>query len=113
MRHAPEYSPWSRRLRAVLAILFLFSTVFPGAFATAQVLLFAKPGAGVSRLPLRVASFGAPGFGELAQAINLANGNAYLAAEGLNANSIQENEQEAQGDMPSSRWMELQRQVGP
>lgn len=48
---------------------------------------FARPGAGVTRLPLEVTAFDAPGFGDVSDAINLASGNIYLDVGGLSRNN--------------------------
>ncbi len=76
-----------RRIASVLAVLMFVGTIFPTGFASAQQ-LFAKPGAGVSRLPLNVTAFQADGFGDLTDAINLATGNVYLNVAGVSMNNF-------------------------
>ena len=83
----PKHRRGHQRLALFLACLFLFNTVFPMGFAAAQVLLMAKPGLGVSRVPLSAMAFDAPGFGDLAEAVNLANGNLYVAVDALSTNT--------------------------
>ena len=56
--------------------------------AAGQSMYLSRPGAGVSRLPLNITAFDAPGFGEVADAINLASGNVYIAMDGLSRNSL-------------------------
>ncbi len=89
MTRATLHPRMNRRLALFLAWLFLFNTLFPTGFAAAQILLTAKPGLGVSRVPLSAMAFDAPGFGDLAEAINLANGNVYVAVDALSNNTQQ------------------------
>lgn len=67
-----------RRLALFTLVLFVLSTYGPGTLALAAPQLFARPGSGVSRLPLDVLAFDAPGFGEVADAVNLASGSVYV-----------------------------------
>lgn len=52
--------------------------------------LFATRGLGVGREPLSALPFNVPGFGELGQAVNVANGNGnvFVAFDGLSHNSL-------------------------
>ena len=72
-----------RRIAQVLAFIYILSNQVP-LFAASY---FTRPGAGVSRLPLEVMAFNAPGFGQVEDAINLANGNVFMAVEGLARNN--------------------------
>ena len=83
-----RYQRRRQRLTLFLVVLYSLGTVFPTGFASAQSLFFSRPGAGVSHLPLNVTAFDAPGFGEVADAINLASGNVYISMEGLARNSL-------------------------
>lgn len=49
---------------------------------------FARPGAGISRMPIEVMAFNAPGFGEVSDAINLANGNVFVSADSVARNNL-------------------------
>ncbi len=72
-----------RRVAQFLAVIYIFSNQAP-LFAASY---FTRPGAGVSRLPIEVMAFNAPGFGQVEDAINLANGNVFMAVEGLARNN--------------------------
>ena len=65
--------------------MYLGSTEGPMFLAIAAPQVFVRPGAGVSRLPLEVAAFGAPGFGDVQDAINLASGNVSWTRAALHA----------------------------
>jgi YD repeat-containing protein len=74
-----------RRIAWLLVIIMVFNQIGTPALAVSQNII--RPGAGVSRMPLEVTNFSAPGFGEVSDAVNLANGNAYVAVEGLSRNN--------------------------
>jgi hypothetical protein len=76
-----------RLIASILLVIFLQGTFLPMGVASAQAILFSKSGLGVSRLPLNVWAFEAPGFGDLVDAINLANGNVYASVGGLARNN--------------------------
>lgn len=77
-----------RRLQAfILLVLYVLGTFLPSGFASAQS-FFSRPGAGVSRLPLHVWAFEAPGFGDVSDAINLANGNVFVSMDGYSRNNL-------------------------
>jgi YD repeat-containing protein len=77
-----------RLMTIVLCGLFLAGSNGPLFLAAAAPQLFFRPGAGVSRLPLGVSSFGAPGFGQLEDAVNLANGSVYVSTSEISRNNI-------------------------
>ena len=87
MNRTPKYLRPKKQLSCALAFIFLFNTLFPSGFAAAQI-LFARPGPGVSRLPLDVAAFDAPGFGTVQDAINLASGNVYVSLDSMGRNNL-------------------------
>jgi hypothetical protein len=72
-----------RRIAQFLAVIYILGNQAPLFAAT----YFTRPGAGVSRLPIEVMAFNAPGFGQVEDAINLANGNVFMAVEGLTRNN--------------------------
>jgi YD repeat-containing protein len=76
------------RTGIALAALLLGSTVLPGAWVTAAPQVFSRAGAGISNMPLQVAAFANPAFGDVADAVNLATGNVYLDSGGLNRNNL-------------------------
>ncbi|WP_147372678.1 RHS repeat protein, partial [Calidithermus terrae] len=90
MRHRPWLwrDTTRRRLALLTLILFLLANYGPGTLVLAVPQLFVRPGAGVSRLPLEVMAFEAPGFGELEEAINLASGNLYVGTDQLGRNNL-------------------------
>ncbi|MFN8510696.1 MAG: hypothetical protein U0Z75_09130, partial [Deinococcaceae bacterium] len=63
------------------------SNILPLSLTLASPSLFARQGSGVSRVPLQVLAFNAPGFGEIQDALNLANGNLFLSFDQLSNNS--------------------------
>ncbi len=77
-----------RAIATALAVIYLGSTEGPMFLAIAAPQVFVRPGAGVSRLPLEVAAFGAPGFGDVQDAINLASGNVFVDAGGASRNNL-------------------------
>ncbi len=87
----PNYKRHQHLKRAIataLAVVYLGSTEGPMFLAIAAPQVFVRPGAGVSRLPLEVAAFGAPGFGDVQDAINLASGNVFVDAGGASRNNL-------------------------
>ena len=106
MRHTPRHLRAKQRLVFFLAFTFLFNTLFPSGFAAAQV-VFSRPGPGVSRLPLNVSAFDAPGFGDVADAVNLATGNVYVSLDSMSRNNLTgENAEDAVGN---GQWQLLPR----
>lgn len=77
-----------RKVNLWTAVIFLFAIFGPDISALAAPQYFARPGAGVSRLPLDVVTFQAPGFGMLEDAINLANGNVFLSSDSVSRNNL-------------------------
>jgi YD repeat-containing protein len=82
----PKYERAQRRWGMFFIFLYLFNTLMPSAFASAQVMFIAKNGYGVARIQLPEMSFDNPGFGEVSQAVNVANGNVYVAASSFSRN---------------------------
>jgi YD repeat-containing protein len=76
-----------RRTALALAITFFATTQGPILTGVAAPGVFIRPQLGASRAPLNVMNFGAPGFGEVSDAINLANGNVFLATNTLSKNN--------------------------
>jgi YD repeat-containing protein len=93
-----------RVLATLLATVYLCGSEAPMLFTFASPGWFVRPGAGVSSLPLNVSSFGAPGFGELAQAVNLVNGNVYASAGGLSFNNRTSTSDETTNRIGGSGW---------
>lgn len=83
----PSRKPY-KAIPLTLASLYLLSQVMPYSVALANPDLISRPGAGVSRIPLQVMSFNAPGFGDIQDAINVANGNVYLDIGELSRNNV-------------------------
>ncbi len=83
---ASRKKPLNWRAISLAAVYFL-STNLPLGIAAAAPDVFARVGAGVSRLPLDVMAFDAPGFGDVEDAINLASGNVYLDLGQLSRNN--------------------------
>ena len=77
-----------RRIARVLAAIYVLTQFTPYAQVLASPQHFSRPGAGVSRLPLGVMAFDAPGFGDVSDAINVANGNVYLGLDQLSRNNV-------------------------
>jgi YD repeat-containing protein len=76
-----------RQLARLLLAIYVIGTFLPSTVASAQTMFFSRPGPGVSRLPLNVMALGAPGFGDVSDAINLATGNFYLEMSGMSRNT--------------------------
>jgi YD repeat-containing protein len=76
-----------RQMARLLLSIYIIGTFLPSTIASAQTMFFSRPGPGVSRLPLNVMAFGAPGFGDVSDAINLATGNVYLEMSGMSRNT--------------------------
>ncbi|WP_240741115.1 polymorphic toxin-type HINT domain-containing protein [Deinococcus sp. Arct2-2] len=70
-----------------MAVLFLTLSYVPGALVAAAPQLFAFVGPGVTNIPIPATAFGDPGFGEVADAINVATGNAYVDLGQLTRNN--------------------------
>jgi YD repeat-containing protein len=93
-----------RFVATILATVYLCGSEGPMLLTLAAPGWFVRPGAGVSSQPLAVSSFDAPGFGELAQAVNLANGNVYAAAGGLSFNNQMTSGDENTNKVGGSGW---------
>jgi YD repeat-containing protein len=86
MNPTPKQKAHRRRVIArVLAFIYILSTSVQWSSAVAGPQLFARPGAGVSRM--NVTQFNAPGYGEVEDAINLANGNVYVQTDQVSRNN--------------------------
>ncbi|WP_221090676.1 hypothetical protein, partial [Deinococcus aquaedulcis] len=72
----------------MLATLFLTTTHLPGVVALAAPQIFARVGPGASNFPANFAAFTDPTFGEIGDAINVANGNAYFQTANVNWNNL-------------------------
>ena len=98
--------PRTRHLlvRAV-AFLFLLSYLLPAALASAAV-VFARSGAGVSRLPLAVlGGVEVAGFGEFVDAVNVVNGGVFVRAAGLARNNLVGASDEGVASIGGSGWL--------
>jgi hypothetical protein len=110
MTHNPPARAWlwlestRRRLALFTLVLFVLSTYGPGTLALAAPQLFARPGSGVSRLPLDVLAFDAPGFGEVADAINLASGSVYVDIGDLARANLSGGGDELVGTVGEAGW---------
>jgi YD repeat-containing protein len=98
-----------RLIASAIATLYFFGSEGPMLLTFAAPGWFVRPGAGVSSQPLGVSSFNAPGFGDLAQAVNLANGNVYAAAGGLSFNNQMQSGDENTNKVGGSGWNLTQR----
>jgi YD repeat-containing protein len=85
--HAKTYDARRQRTASVLATIYILASNTPLVIGLAAPQVYFRPAAGVSRLPLQVSAFNAPGFGEVADAINLATGNVYVAMDGTSRNN--------------------------
>ncbi|WP_189005210.1 polymorphic toxin-type HINT domain-containing protein [Deinococcus roseus] len=76
--------------------------------ALASPSLYARPGAGVSDLPIEVLAFNTPGFGDVSDAINLATGNVYVDTGSLARNNVldasKEKDEKADKTIAGSNW---------
>ncbi len=89
--HEPIQSLRSSRERLpalILLVSYLTGILGPGGVALANPDVYFRPNAGITRLPLDVASFDAPGFGDVSDAVNLATGSLYLGTDALSNNSV-------------------------
>jgi YD repeat-containing protein len=94
----------SRRIALALAATFFVSTQGPIFVGLAAPGFFVRPNLGVSRTPLGVMSFGAPGFGEVSDAINLANGNVYLGTDTLSKNNTPSSDPSNANSIGGAGW---------
>ncbi len=81
----PSLTTARRRVSLTLAVLYTVACNAPYAAMAQQSV--SRPGLGVSAMPLEVSRFDAPGFGDLADAVNLANGNVYVEGAGVARNN--------------------------
>lgn len=87
--HRPiHWSGERSRKTAAWVCLAAFSLQGLSLSAIAAPGLFATRGLGVGREPLSALQFNVPGFGELGHAVNVANGNVFVAFDGLSHNSL-------------------------
>ncbi|GGJ51349.1 hypothetical protein GCM10008938_41660 [Deinococcus roseus] len=98
-----SYGQFRRKISLGLATFYLASQFLPFGQALASPDLISRPGAGSSRIPLQVMSFNAPGFGEVGDAVNLANGNLFIDTGEVTRNTTT-TEQDAKTD-PSSKMI--------
>jgi YD repeat-containing protein len=82
------YNARRQRTATILATIYILASQTPLMIGLAAPQVYFRPAAGVSRLPLQVAAFDAPGFGEVEDAINLATGNVYVAMDGVSRNNL-------------------------
>ena len=94
----------NRRVALALAATFFVSTQGPIFVGLASPSFFVRPSLGVSRTPLGVMSFGAPGFGEVSDAINLANGNVYLGTDTLSKNNTPSSDASNANSIGGAGW---------
>ncbi|GEM49981.1 hypothetical protein [Deinococcus cellulosilyticus] len=106
-KRTPVTSDTTRRsLGLTFALLYLIQQFLP--MAAAAPSLYARPGAGVSDLPIEVLAFNTPGFGEVSDAINLATGNVYVDTGSLGRNNIldpsKDKDEKKQHTLAGSNW---------
>ncbi|WP_034344049.1 DUF1308 domain-containing protein [Deinococcus misasensis] len=85
-RRTPIDPRTKQTLSLTLAVLYLIPQLAPMALASPS--LYARPGAGVSDLPIEVLAFDTPGFGDVQDAVNLATGNVYVDTGSLSRNNV-------------------------
>jgi YD repeat-containing protein len=90
MNAIPKHLRARHRVVYFLLFTYLLTAVNPWGYASAQMSYFSKAGMGISRSPLQVTQFNAPGFGDLEQAINLATGGLFLSTDSLSANGVRD-----------------------
>ena len=99
-----------RRLIATfMVIAYMVPDLLPGFISMAAPQVFVHPGAGVSRLPLQVSQFNAAGFGDLNDAVNLANGSVYVGTDSVSYNSKLASGDESTNTVGGSGWNLTQR----
>jgi hypothetical protein len=99
-----------RRLIATfMVIAYMVPDLLPGFISIAAPQVFVHPGAGVSRLPLQVSQFNAAGFGDLSDAVDLANGNVFVGTDNLSYNSKITSNDENTNSVGGSGWNVTQR----
>lgn len=98
-----------RRLNIITLVLYLFGLFGPQVLALATPQIISRPGAGVSRMPLDVMQFNAPGFGQLEQAINVANGNLLVLGANLSRNNLRTSGTDETFDLFGGEWLLSQR----
>ncbi len=106
-RNNQKLEQYARRRTAwFLGITFIISNIIAPVFVMAAPQVFSRPGAGVSRMPLGVGGVSAPGYGELSEAVNIANGNVYV-----DTGDVARNNQITSGDdsIGGGQWQLKQR----
>jgi hypothetical protein len=98
-----------RIIATFMVIAYMVPDLLPGFVSIAAPQVFVHPGAGVSSLPLNVSSFNAAGFGDLADGVNLANGNVFLGTDNLSYNSKPSSGDETTNTIGGSGWNLTQR----
>jgi YD repeat-containing protein len=98
-----QYTNSRRRTAWFLAAVYVIAQFAPQVAVVAAPQMFASPTAGVSRAPLGVARFDTPGFGDLEDAVNLANGNVFAALDGVSRNNLTNSEDETANSM-GGKW---------
>jgi hypothetical protein len=76
-----------RLIASFLVAAYLIPDLLPGLIAFAAPQVFSHPGAGVQGASLGTGGLSASAFGDLSDAVNLANGNVYLGIGGMSFNS--------------------------
>jgi YD repeat-containing protein len=98
-----------RLIATILATVYILSDLGPIMIGLAAPQVFVHPGAGVSRLPLQVGQFNAAGFGDLNDAVNLANGSVYVGTDSVSYNSKLATGDESTNTVGGSGWNLTQR----
>jgi YD repeat-containing protein len=105
VKTAQQIKQTSRRRTAwILAVTFILSNQSPLIVGLAAPSVFVRPQLGVSRAPLNVMSFGDPGFGEVAEAINVANGNLFVSGEQVAKNNTPSNASQNANTIGATGW---------
>jgi hypothetical protein len=87
-----------------LATTFVLSNVIAPLWVVAAPQVFSRPGAGVSRAPLGAGGVSAPGYGELSEAVNVANGNVYVDTGAVARNNYIGSGDEGANSIGGGQW---------
>jgi hypothetical protein len=94
----------SRRVQAWACLTcFLTGQLGPLTVAGAPALI-ARPGMGISSLPLEALAFDAPGFGSFRDAVNLVSGNVFVSVDGFGSNNLRTGADDPSITMGGSGW---------
>jgi YD repeat-containing protein len=93
-----------QRLAWALLLIYTFTQFTPGFVAVAAPQVFTRIDAGVSSMPLGVMNFNAPGFGEYADAVNVANGSVYADMGAVSRNNTLKGGDETANSIGGSQW---------